>query len=65
MLNGPACVNGLGLGVAVNTFGDSETGGWGSAGDPMLQDVCVWHLWAKDQFTTKRRVVLGTVTLVK
>ncbi|MBK8498115.1 MAG: gliding motility-associated C-terminal domain-containing protein [Flavobacteriales bacterium] len=32
VLSGPACVNGLGLGVSVNTFGDSETGSWGSSG---------------------------------
>lgn len=32
VLSGPACINGLGLGVTVNTFGDSETGSWGSAG---------------------------------
>lgn len=32
VLSGPACVNGLDLGVSVNTFGDSETGSWGSTG---------------------------------
>lgn len=31
VLNGPACVNGSDLGVSVNTFGDSETGSWGSS----------------------------------
>ena len=30
VLSPPACVNGLGLGVTFNTFGDSETGSWGS-----------------------------------
>ncbi|HMC96460.1 MAG TPA: hypothetical protein VKG92_02305, partial [Flavobacteriales bacterium] len=32
VLSPPACVNGLGLGVSVNSFGDSETGSWSSAG---------------------------------
>ncbi len=32
VLSGPACLNGLGLGVTFNTFGDSETGGWSGAG---------------------------------
>lgn len=32
VLSGPACINGLDLGVSVNTFGDSETGSWGSSG---------------------------------
>jgi hypothetical protein len=39
VLDGPACINGLGLGVTFNTFGDSETGGWGSAAcntDPII-----------------------------
>lgn len=39
VLSGPACINGLGLGVSINTFGDSETGSWGSAacgGDPIV-----------------------------
>lgn len=39
VLDGPACLNGLGLGVTFNTFGDSETGGWGSAAcntDPII-----------------------------
>ncbi len=31
VLSGPACINGLGLGVSFNTFGDSETGSWGSS----------------------------------
>ncbi len=31
VLSGPACVNGLDLGVSINTFGDSETGSWGSS----------------------------------
>ena len=31
VLSGPACINGLGLDVSVNTFGDSETGSWGSS----------------------------------
>lgn len=30
--SGAACVNGLSLGVSANTFGDSETGSWGSSG---------------------------------
>lgn len=39
VLDGPACLNGLGLGVTFNTFGDSETGSWGSAAcntDPIV-----------------------------
>lgn len=39
VLSGPACVNGLGLGVTFNTFGDSETGSWGSGScgsDPVV-----------------------------
>ncbi len=32
VLSGVDCVNGLNLGVSVNTFGDSETGSWGSSG---------------------------------
>lgn len=39
VLSGPACINGLGLGVSINTFGDSETGSWGSSacgGDPIV-----------------------------
>lgn len=32
VLSPPDCVNGLDLGVSVNTFGDSETGSWSSAG---------------------------------
>lgn len=32
VLSGPACINGLDLGVSINTFGDSETGSWGSSG---------------------------------
>lgn len=32
VLSGPACINGLDLGVSLNTFGDSETGSWGSSG---------------------------------
>jgi len=32
VLSPPACINGLDLGVTVNTFGDSETGSWGSSG---------------------------------
>ncbi|MEZ4740590.1 MAG: hypothetical protein R2818_14815, partial [Flavobacteriales bacterium] len=32
VLSGAACVNGLDLSVSVNSFGDSETGSWGSAG---------------------------------
>jgi gliding motility-associated-like protein len=39
VLSGPACVSGTGLGVTFNTFGDSETGSWGSAGcgsDPVV-----------------------------
>jgi len=32
VLDGPACVNGLSLDVSVNSFGDSETGSWGSTG---------------------------------
>lgn len=31
VLSGPACVNGLDLAVNFNTFGDSETGSWGSS----------------------------------
>ena len=31
VLSGPACLNGLGLGVSFNTFSDSETGSWGSS----------------------------------
>ncbi|MCW5900575.1 MAG: gliding motility-associated C-terminal domain-containing protein [Flavobacteriales bacterium] len=30
-VSGPACVNGINANVTVNTFGDSETGSWGSA----------------------------------
>lgn len=39
VLSPPACVNGLGLGVSFNTFGDSETGSWGSGAcglDPVV-----------------------------
>ncbi len=39
VLSGPACVNGLDLSVSVNSFGDSETGSWGSTGctnDPIV-----------------------------
>jgi gliding motility-associated-like protein len=39
VLNPPACVNGLNLGVSFNTFGDSETGSWGSSAcgnDPIV-----------------------------
>lgn len=39
VLNPPACVNGLGLSVSFNTFGDSETGSWGSGAcglDPVV-----------------------------
>ena len=39
VLNPPACVNGLNLGVSFNTFGDSETGAWGSSAcgnDPIV-----------------------------
>lgn len=39
VLNAPACVNGLGLGVSFNTFGDSETGSWISTAcgnDPII-----------------------------
>ena len=32
VLSAPACTNGLDLSVTVNTFGDSETGSWGSSG---------------------------------
>lgn len=32
VLSPPDCVNGLGLGVSVNSFGDSETGSWSSSG---------------------------------
>lgn len=38
VLDGVDCVNGADLGILVNTFGDSETGSWGSAacgGDPI------------------------------
>lgn len=39
VLSPPACVNGLNLGVSFNTFGDSETGSWGSSAcgnDPIV-----------------------------
>ncbi|MEZ4756933.1 MAG: gliding motility-associated C-terminal domain-containing protein [Flavobacteriales bacterium] len=39
VLSPPACVNGLDLGVSFNTFGDSETGSWGSGAcgnDPIV-----------------------------
>ncbi len=39
VLNPPACANGLDLGVSFNTFGDSETGSWGSSAcgnDPIV-----------------------------
>jgi len=39
VLSPPACISGLNLGVSFNTFGDSETGSWGSAGcglDPIV-----------------------------
>jgi len=42
VLNPPACVNGLNLGVSFNTFGDSETGSWGSSGcgnDPIVPSL--------------------------
>lgn len=32
VLSAPACANGLGLGVNINTFSDSQTGSWGSNG---------------------------------
>lgn len=39
VLSPPACVNGTSLSVSFNTFGDSETGAWSSAGcgqDPIV-----------------------------
>ena len=39
VLSPPDCVNGLDLGVSVNSFGDSETGSWSSQGchnDPVV-----------------------------
>ncbi|MEO8590812.1 MAG: gliding motility-associated C-terminal domain-containing protein [Flavobacteriales bacterium] len=40
-------------------------GGMDNSGDVLSQDVYVWKLRAKDQFTTEKQEYIGSVTLVK
>ena len=44
---------------------EAWTGGLDNAGDPLPNDVYVWTLRAKDQFTPEKAELIGTVTLVK
>ena len=55
VLSGPACINGLGLGVSFNTFGDSETGSWGSS--------CL--LYTSDAADERSSVDLGGRRIIK
>lgn len=50
---------------STNDLNGFWNGGFGNSGDPLPQAVYVWRLYVRDQFSTERRELFGTVTLLR